>query len=169
MALPQLALSVRQPWAWAIFHAKPLKNIENRDWREPNPGMRFRGPVAIHASSGMTRAEYEDAAAFIRKVTGAPCPLPAALHRGGIIGSVVVHDILRTRDIQGDPKWLSPWFMGPLGLVLRDAVACDFIPAKGALGFFNWTPGDPAQAPQPARWMLPPEDADAHEPQGSLL
>lgn len=58
MTLPRLALSVRQPWAWALIHAG--KNIENRIWRRPNPAMTQRGVVAIHASSGMTRAEYED-------------------------------------------------------------------------------------------------------------
>ena len=38
-----LALSVRQPWAWAI--ARGHKVIENRDW-----DTRFRGTLAIHAS-----------------------------------------------------------------------------------------------------------------------
>lgn len=28
--LHQVALSIRQPWAWAILHAG--KDIENRDW-----------------------------------------------------------------------------------------------------------------------------------------
>src|SRR6266705_2697241 len=37
------ALSVRQPWAWAIIHAR--KDIENRTWKT-----HFRGQVAIHSS-----------------------------------------------------------------------------------------------------------------------
>lgn len=160
--LPRLALSVRQPWAWAIIHGG--KNIENRDWREPNPGLRFRGPVAIHASTGMTRDEYEEARDFMAGI-GVTCPAPADLARGGIIGRVIVQDAIRIRDVPGDPKWLSPWFFGPLGLVLREPLAANFIPAKGALGFFEWTAGDPAMTPQPARWMLP----DEPQVQGSLL
>ena len=47
--IPRLAISVRQPWAWAIVHGG--KDIENRDWKASNPGLRFRGAVAIHASA----------------------------------------------------------------------------------------------------------------------
>lgn len=168
MELPKLALSVRQPWAWAIFHADPVKGVENRDWREPNPGLRFRGPVAVHASAGLTRNEYEDAAETIQHITGRPCPPARDLLRGGIIGHVVVADIIRARDVSGDPKWLSPWFFGPLGLVLKKPTPCDFVPCKGALGFFEWTPGDPADVPPPARWMLPEQPANVSL-QGELL
>ena len=49
--LPALALSVRQPWAWAIIHAG--KDIENRSW-----ATKFRGRVLIHASKGMTQEEF---------------------------------------------------------------------------------------------------------------
>ncbi len=61
--LPELALSVRQPWAWAIIYAS--KDIENRSWQAVNHGLRQRGRIAIHASKGMTREEYEDASEFI--------------------------------------------------------------------------------------------------------
>jgi hypothetical protein len=37
------ALSVCQPWAWAIVH--DIKMVENR-WRRTN----YRGPLVIHAS-----------------------------------------------------------------------------------------------------------------------
>ena len=50
--LPTMAISIRQPWAWAIFHAG--KDIENRGPMASKalfrPGLR----VAIHASKGMT-------------------------------------------------------------------------------------------------------------------
>lgn len=162
--LPPLALSVRQPWAWAIFHANPVKGVENRDWNPTNPGLRYRGPVAIHASAGLAREEYDSASETIRQITGDPPPPARDLLRGGIIGSVVVQDVIRTRDVKGDPKWLSPWFFGPVGLILKQPQACAFIPCKGALGFFEWAIGDPAEVPTPARWMLPVE-----QPQGSLL
>lgn len=44
-------LSVRQPWAWAIFHGG--KDIENRTW-----STHYRGPLAIHASSVRTPQKY---------------------------------------------------------------------------------------------------------------
>lgn len=46
------ALSIRQPWAWAILNAD--KDIENRDWRT-----NFRGRIAVHAAKTMTRDDYD--------------------------------------------------------------------------------------------------------------
>jgi hypothetical protein len=141
--LPDIALSVRQPWAWAIIHAG--KDIENRFWKYSNPGLRFRGRVAIHAAKGMTREEYEDGADWIRRC-GANCPHAVALDRGGIIGTVEIVDVVRVSS--------SPWFFGPCGLVLRDPQLCEFIPAVGALGFFKWKRAGAEIVPAPAKWAL---------------
>ena len=65
--LPPLALSVRQPWAWAIIHAG--KDVENRSWQAVNHGLRRRGRIAIHAAKGLTRDEYDDA----REIGRASC------------------------------------------------------------------------------------------------
>lgn len=143
-SLPELALSVRQPWAWAILCCN--KDIENRSWRAPNPGLSFRGRVAIHAAQGMTRDEYQEARDFIDGL-GYTCPDPHALIRGAICGSVEVVDIVKDSD--------SPWFFGPRGLVLRNPATCTAIPAKGALGYFKWQPSVPATFPETPRWMLP--------------
>lgn len=142
--LPRLALSVRQPWAWAIIHAG--KDIENRSWQAINHGLRKRGRIAIHAAKGMTKDEYWAAREFIDSL-GYTCPDPHALHRGGIIGSVEIVDVVSSHD--------SRWFFGPRGLVLREPRPCPFIPATGALGYFEWHPADTSTVPQPARWMLP--------------
>lgn len=147
--IPELALSVRQPWAWAIIYGG--KDIENRSWQAVNHGLKRRGRIAIHAAKGMTRDEYEDAADWIRRC-GAACPKPADLLRGGIIGSVEVIDVVSESD--------SPWFFGPRGLVLRDPSPCDFKPAVGQLGYFRWELADPSICPSPARWMLPKERID---------
>jgi len=128
--LPKLALSVRQPWAWAIIYASPPKDIENRDWRKPNPGLDFRGPVCIHASSGMTRDEYEDAGETINDITKAEVPLARDLARGAIIGVVDVVDVVRAS--LADRLSVSPWFFGPVGLVLRNARAVAPIPCRSA-------------------------------------
>lgn len=151
--LPEWALSIRQPWAAAVIHlGKPL---ENRTWRRPNPGLEFRGRVAIHASRGLTRYEYEDAAEFMAKL-GATCPAAIDLKRGGIIGSVTVVDVVKSHP--------SPWFFGPIALVLRDPEPCEFVPAMGELGFFRWKPSEEGSYVEPARWMLPKHQLDLAEP-----
>ncbi len=152
--LPEFALSVRQPWAWAIIHAG--KDIENRSWQAVNHGLKRRGRIAIHAAKGMTRHEYDDAADWIRRC-GHVCPPAIELHRGGIIGSVEVIDVVRESD--------SPWFFGPRGLVLRDPVPCDFIPSRGVLGYFRWEKMENPEPVPPARWMMP----EAPRRQESLL
>jgi hypothetical protein len=128
------ALSIRQPWAWAVLHAG--KDVENRDWQPRNPCLRFRGEFLIHASLGMTRAEYENCLAFMHDVsdthpfpTGLTLPRFEELRRGGIVGKARVVDIVDQHS--------SPWFFGPKGLVLADVQALPFTPLKGALGFFN--------------------------------
>lgn len=138
--LPVDALSVRQPWAWAIVAGH--KPVENRS-RGALTGADFKPrPVAIHASQGMTRAEYDEAAEFMASV-GVQCPPAAALPRGAIVGAATLTAVVDAHD--------SPWFFGPRGLVLADAYAITPIPAAGALGFFRWAPGGQMAAPRP--WM----------------
>jgi hypothetical protein len=134
MDIPRIAISIRQPWAWAIVHAG--KDIENRTW-----ATRFRGPVAIHASKGMTKDEYANANYYIQRVLGAVdqawltkwhgvTASPARLDFGGIIGVAEIVDCVDASE--------SPWFFGPRGFVLANARTVPFIPCKGALGFFEW-------------------------------
>ncbi|MBX3751927.1 MAG: hypothetical protein KF897_17750 [Opitutaceae bacterium] len=130
MDIPDIALSVRQPWACCIVHLG--KDIENRDWPT-----RFRGEVAIHASKGMTRDEYEGCLATVHAVSltqpfGAGGVFPALdeLPRGGIVGVARIVDCV---------EWsASPWFCGRFGFVLADARPVPFVPVRGALGFFRW-------------------------------
>jgi hypothetical protein len=160
--VPTIALSVRQPWAWAIIHGG--KDIENRSAAAVRHGMK-PGRIAIHASKGMTRDEYEDAEAFMSRTLGIAVPPPDQLVRGAIIGAVTVTDIVSASE--------SKWFFGPRGLVLSEAKACDPIPAKGALGYFKWTPGgeiDPAKPWMMGQSRIEPQTApiplfEASEPQ----
>lgn len=144
-SLPELALSVRQPWAWAIIHAG--KDVENRGPMMVRHLQQKTGRRAIHAAKGMTRDEYDSVGEFMARL-GVTVPPPHELLRGGIIGSVTVDRIVTTMQ--------SRWFMGPRGLVLSDPAPCDFIPALGALGYFKWTPADSASVAPLAKWMLPP-------------
>ncbi|WP_088348939.1 MULTISPECIES: ASCH domain-containing protein [Rhodomicrobium] len=122
------ALSVRQPWAWAILHAG--KDIENRDWHT-----NLRGPFLIHAAKGMSRVEYADFIVFYDNVIRPeapelpPCPPPDQLQFGGIVGEAKILDCVRRHP--------SPWFAGRYGFVLTEACAVPFRPLKGSLGFFN--------------------------------
>jgi hypothetical protein len=121
------ALSIRQPWAWLIVNGH--KDIENRTW----PSYR-RGPILIHASKGMTKAEYEDVLDMLAWQPGIyehKIVLPAfdALERGGIVGRATIADSLTAST--------SPWFFGPHGFLLRDVTKLPFIEFKGALGFFD--------------------------------
>ncbi len=122
------ALSIRQPWAWAILHAG--KRIENRDWR----GCYYRGPLLIHAAKGCGVGEFSDAAEFIYRagrLTGTDRHMPSLteVNRGGIVGVCNVVDAVRESK--------DPWFCGPLGIVLADVRPLPFMPFKGALGFFD--------------------------------
>lgn len=141
--IPRFALSIRQPWAYAI--AAGWKDIENRDWRNPNPGLKFRGPIALHASSGMTQDEYYGATSTFRHC-GYESPPPHELVRGAIIGTAEIVDVVRQSE--------SPWFFGRIGLVIAKArLLPDPIPCSGALGFFEWKASGEIAAP--AKWMLP--------------
>lgn len=144
--LPDIALSVRQPWAWAIIYGG--KTIENRGHVAIWKGKMKPRRIAIHASKGMTRDEYVSAYDFMRGI-GVMCPPAGALYRGAIIGSVEVVDIVT--------KSVSPWFFGPRGLVLRDPVALDVPkPCSGALGFFEWK--ESGEIERPLKWTQPRPD-----------
>lgn len=148
--LPRLALSVHQPWAWAIIHAG--MNVESRTVfavRHLEPKL---GPRAIHASKAMAQSEYEHARKRLA-VMGIECPPADELQRGGIIGRVDVSAIVSTS--------LSPWFTGPKGLVFENAAPCEFVPAVGDRGYFAWKAADASIVPPPAKWMLPSTAVEA--------
>jgi len=127
--LPEKALSIRQPWAWAILHAG--KRIENRPRR-----FNYRGPICLHASLYMPKqTDCDDLNSVFCKIDD-DHPMIATEtwakgeHRGGIIGTAEIVDCVEHSD--------SPWFFGPYGLVLENVQPVELIPVKGALGLFNW-------------------------------
>lgn len=151
-SLPDLALSVRQPWAWAIIHGG--KVIENRTKGAVRTGGMTCRRIAIHSASAMTRAEYEWGLDRLAR-HGVTCPRPEALIRRALIGAVDVVDIVTESD--------SPWFGGPCGLVLENPVACAPVPATGHLGYFAWQRSGAVCVPAPwmARFDRTTADADA--------
>lgn len=120
-----LALSIRQPWPWAIFHAG--KDVENRSWPT-----RYRGRVLIHAGlafDGPREGALRDCAGWAADAgAAAPTSLDDLL-RGGIVGEAEIVDCVTSS--------ASPWFEGPYGFVLRNAKPLPFRPCRGKLGFFK--------------------------------
>ena len=108
------AISIQQPWAWAIVYAG--KDVENRTWNS-----HYRGSLAIHAPAKSQRDHWWP--------RGVQRPDEDDLHLSAIIGTVDLIDVVeRSR---------SKWFGGPFGLVLANPrpllrpISC-----KGGLGLW---------------------------------
>ena len=141
------ALSLRQPWAWAVVFAG--KTIENRRWSTP-----FRGEFFIHAAKGMTRDEYEGALDFVRDL-GLDLPSHGSPEfvRGGIVGRARIVDVIPPCSdgslfsaFECKHRWHMP---EQYGFVLEDVRLTPFVPCRGMLGFFD-VPADVSAAVQGA-------------------
>jgi hypothetical protein len=129
-----IALTVRQPWLWAILHAG--KRIENRTW-----ATRYRGPILLHAAKGCTQEEYVSAveSMILARVIDGGVPPLAEMQRGGIVGRARIVDVIEpvpyTRLWHGrDVRW---HVQDQFGFVLADVEPLPFVPCKGALGLFR--------------------------------
>ena len=116
------AISIRQPWAWAIFHGKP---VENRTWYS-----NYRGPLWIHASKTFDYEGYQWMWKNIDRLGLFMLPALKRLPVKAIIGRVNMVDCVKEYD--------SPWFSGPYGHVYEDPILLsEPIPYKGQLRIFN--------------------------------
>lgn len=116
------AISMWQPWAWAVFHGK---DIENRSWKT-----KYRGPLFIHAAKG----RYDlDGAIWIHNnfpKIDSMMPLRSDFSYGCLIGRVDFVDCVTESD--------SPWFFGPYGHVYKNPIGFRYpIHWKGGQGFFE--------------------------------
>jgi hypothetical protein len=133
------ALSIRQPWAWAIMHAG--KRIENRDWFTG-----WRGDLVIHASAGGTQAEISRDLDFVIDICPEAYDAWPGRQRvplGALVGVARLDGVIR------DPVDLAAyvaahggtagrWYMGSYGLVLADVRRfVSPIPYKGTTGLFE--------------------------------
>lgn len=128
---PKVALSLWQPWAWAMFDQYCMKDIENRPMRTA-----FRGRIAIHVSQKTPRDDYNRGKDKIERfisagVIDSRCQVPyySEIEHGCIIGVVTITDCVE--------KSGSKWFVGPFGYPVTDATPVKPIPAKGSQGFWN--------------------------------
>ncbi len=118
------ALSIQQPWAWAIFNGKP---VENRTW-----STLYRGPLLIHAGKKFDDAGFAWIAMNHKRLAISLDNIPNLefFKRGGFLGIVDLVDCVMRHD--------SPWFFGPRGLVFKNPRLLDqFITFPGRLGIFE--------------------------------
>lgn len=113
------ALSIRQPWAWAIVQGH--KPVENRTWE-----CRHTGPLLIHAGQ---QFDDEGLQSMLAVFPDLRAQLPARWDLGGIVGVAEAVECVTSHP--------SRWFTGPYGLVLANARPLVFVPWRGQLGVFN--------------------------------
>ena len=148
------ALSIRQPWLWAILDIEEdncPKRVENRK----GTAFHYRGPVLLHASAGGTRREFADAVAAIGKAREDhsrsnvvhPLPIsprfptgfdPMVMPRGCFLGiarivNVVMHPPAFVRGALTSGYRIA----GHLGLKLADVRKLPRVDAPGSLGLYN--------------------------------
>ena len=112
------ALTIHQPWAWAI--AQGYKDVENRTWRTNH-----RGGLLIHAGKTFDDAGY----LWIQNEIGLALPSKSQFKRGYLIAVVTLMDCVTEHD--------SPWFTGPYGFLLADAMRFNPIQYRGMPGLFE--------------------------------
>jgi hypothetical protein len=116
------AISIKQPWAWAILNLG--KDVENRTWDLP---CKFRGAtVLLHTGKSLDRAGYRW---LVEQ--GFALPHDVELPVGGIVGALTFK-----RHIIPGPR--SPWAEpGMHWWPIASAWPLEYFPCKGSLGFFT--------------------------------
>jgi hypothetical protein len=116
------AVTVRQPWAWAIAHG--FKDIENRSWA---PRLDPGEVIAVHA--GAATPSFEDVER-VKKLVGRRGQVPDAFDCGCVVA------VARYQGVVAASR--SRWFSGPLGWVLGGARALrEPVDCKGQLGLWR--------------------------------
>jgi hypothetical protein len=141
------ALSFKQPWAWLV--AAGIKDVDNRTWwLHMPPFLNYPADprrIYVHASKSWDYEGWEwicDHDLLPEKVVLDIFNklLPVRSHPiffGAIIGKVDIVACFHESQV-GYPATKSPWFTGPYGLVLKNAVLYDKpIPCKGHQKFFK--------------------------------
>lgn len=130
------ALSLRQPWAWAVLHLG--KTVENR---VRNMGLPKPSEFLIHASLHFSYTYYEEALSWMRVRGLIPptvqVPNLASMPRGVVIGMATSCQIIRPRE-HDHPEATNPWWMeDQYGYVLTHVRATPLVPLRAYLGFFT--------------------------------
>lgn len=130
-------LSLTQPWASLV--ALGHKRVETRSWSTT-----YRGPLGIHAAKGYPR--------WAREVTEAEhrsglLPPSMVIPFGAVIALVKLVDVQRTEDCVGrlseQERRLGDYTPGRFAWFLEDIVPTQVVPARGALGIWEWNCQEP--------------------------
>lgn len=134
------ALTIRQPWAFAICRLG--KRVENRSW-----STNHRGPILIHAAAGCGKAEMGLSLREIQRAMSDPearsralGPVFAREAMGAPRGAIVALATLGSALLPAfDGRARDPWHMpNQYGLRLSDVLVLDRpIPCKGRLGLWD--------------------------------
>lgn len=125
------ALSLTQPWATLVVTGR--KRVETRGWPTS-----IRERIAIHASKAMPGYAREAAIAFGLD--------PDALPRGAIVGQVSLVGCVPTHEarphLSAEELWFGDFADGRFVWYLTTPTEePEPIPARGMLGFWEWTGG----------------------------
>ncbi len=119
------ALSLKQPWLYAITHLG--KPVENRTWQPP--GYMIGQWIALHASKTKSRDEW----VMAESIHGSK--ITTVVPTGKI---VAVARIDRIETLMTAQQPVSKWFFGPYGWILEDIrLLNNPIPARGMLGLWE--------------------------------
>lgn len=126
------ALTICQPWAWAILHGPrdgvAWKRFENRGWQSD-----YVGPLVIHA--GKSEAWMEDGMRFLREQ--GLSPLRSELVFGSILGVVEMVDCVRPASAVREDGSQDPYASGPYCHVYANPRRlAKPVPFKGKQGFY---------------------------------
>ncbi|OGP87161.1 MAG: hypothetical protein A2031_08115 [Deltaproteobacteria bacterium RBG_19FT_COMBO_43_11] len=116
------AISVQQPWAWALFHGK---DVENRPW-----ATKYRGDLLIHASMKFDHSGFTWIMNHQSLCDGIVSPYESHYARGCIVGKVKMVGCVTHHE--------SAWFVGDYAHVYIDPTEFKSpMPYKGSLKFFE--------------------------------
>lgn len=155
------AITLTQPWATLV--AIGAKKIETRSWRTD-----YRGPLAIHAAKGWTRAVVKLAFSepFRTILVQAGYKLFSLLPLGKVVATCELVSVIPTRQLLANPvcEWAGPdgrryrfelddqekafgdYTPGRYAWLLADVRKLDVpVGARGALGLWEWTAPELAQ------------------------
>lgn len=132
------ALTLWQPWGFAVMELG--KPVENRSWLPPEAVIGTR--IAIHAGKVL----HENSVEALER---AGFDLPDTYARSAILGTVLLAGWVR-QNPDRSIRWsanltaseaaaiVGPVFwQGPVGWVLRDPIAIEPVPCRGAQGLWH--------------------------------
>ena len=134
------ALTIKQPWAWAITDS--TKRVENRTWKPPYGTVGQR--IAIHTSATISQADM----ILCRQISPVPLPDTSDLLAGYIVATTILRAYIvvdgsggvieQTRYAENYNPHADPWFFGPVGWLLEDVIKLpNPIPCRGKLKLWD--------------------------------